>query len=182
MKSIIAARVVAVYSIVFGALSVLGNISDLGDNPSLISSIFLAVALIILSFFAIIKANQKNYKESLFISFIFVFYCFILFGGLVILLWGDEFSTLGLLVIGLIITPFVFSIIYFVSSSREKALLNNEAVRKQTDSPSLGSDNNNPINLLNMGIEQLKKLKQDGLISEEQFKDYLKKYLDQSIK
>jgi hypothetical protein len=182
MKSIVAARVVAIYSIIFGALSVLGNISELADDPSLISSIFLAVALIILGVFSIIKAKQNNYKESLFISLIFVFYCVILFGGLVILLWGDVFFTLGLLVIGLIITPFVFSIIYFVSSSREKALLNNEAVRKQSDSPTLGSDNNNPINSLNMGIEQLKKLKQDGLISEEQFKDYLKKYLDQNIK
>ena len=76
----------------------------------------------------------------------------------------------------------MFSIIYFITSSKEKALLKKEAIRIQSDSPSLGSDNNNPINSLNMGIEQLKKLKQDGHISEEQFKDYLKKYLDQNIK
>jgi hypothetical protein len=182
MKSITAARVVAIYSIIFGVLSALGNISNLGDDPSLISSIFLAVAFIVLSFFVIIKANQRIYKESVFINLIFVFYCFLLFGGLVVLLSGDIFVTIGLLVIGLIITPFVFSIIYFITSSKEKALLKKEAIPLQSDSPSLGSDNNNPINSLNMGIEQLKKLKQDGHISEEQFKDYLKKYLDQNIK
>ena len=104
-------KIVSIFSIVFGALSLLGIISGEGD---IISTLILGMALIACGILMLIF---KDHKASYGITIgVFVIHCIGVLSGLIYLF---LFPLLGLLTLGLYGVPFSFSIVYFVKRKKE---------------------------------------------------------------
>jgi hypothetical protein len=122
-KKITAAKVVGIYSIVFGTLSFLGN--EQLANPL---TIIMQIIMIVFGIMVTVFAGKGEGKEKGFLITLFVFYCIIALSSFAILAipdnlipaeYGNIKFFLFILCNALIITPFIFSIIYFSASKKE---------------------------------------------------------------
>ena len=177
MKSKTSAKVVTIYSIVLGALIMIGGISNFGDDNDRIFSIFLGITMLVLGIIGLNIANKEKRQSSEkgIVITLFVFYCifeFFSFFTLLIPFFGVQ---IFLIIQVLIITPFIFSIKYLndLSKQNDKAISRLEEI-DQVDTEIKPSD-------FEQMIQSLKKLKEEGLLSEEEFKEHLNKYINQNF-
>ena len=177
MRSKTAAKVVTIYSIVFGALVFIGGLSNFNTEGNQAFNIFLGIAILTLSIIALVITNQEKDrpKEKALLITLFVIYCFfeaVSFITLFLPFFGLQIFLLVQLVIAV---PFSFGIVYLVRLSKEaKMPITNSAVQTFLESEKNLTDFEQKIHLL-------KKLKDDGLISEEEYKTLLSKHLNQNI-
>lgn len=124
-KSAASAKVVAIYSIVLGGLSFLGNISQ--GNSMLLN--YVIIGIMIGFGIAILKfIQQGDYKEKGYIVTLLVIYCLEVLVGFLFLAIPQELVpiqgfanlkiTLFLLVEAIVITPFIFCIRYLRQAAR----------------------------------------------------------------
>lgn len=125
-KSATSATVVAVYSIIMGVLSFLGNISQQTNSnffTYIIIGIMIGFGIVILNY-----VKRGDYKEKGFVITLFVFYCFDAFLGFLFLLIPLEALDIPLLtgfkyvvfflIEALVVTPIIFSIRYLQQAGR----------------------------------------------------------------
>ncbi len=177
MRSKTAAKVVTIYSIVFGALVLLGAIGNINNGGDRAVGVVMGIAILALGIIGLVLTNQENDrpKEKAFMITLFVIYCIYEVASFFILFvpfFGMQFF---LIIQALIAVPFSFSIVYLVRLSKEAHMVKtNSQVTNFLESEKQLSDFEQKIHLL-------KKLKDDGLISEEEYKNLLSKHLNQNI-
>jgi len=112
MTSLKAKKIVAIYSIVLGALSFLLTVfSSDGDVLTLIAGILLLGGGILL----LVRINPRL-MQTIFII-VFVIYCISVLGGLMMLIYHPLIGIIFLLTVAI---PFAFGVIYFVNRSKEE--------------------------------------------------------------
>jgi len=112
MTSLKAKKIVAIYSIVAGALSFSLTIgTDDGDVLTLIAGILLFCGGILL-----LVRLKPRLMQTIFII-VFVLYCLSVLAGLMMLIYHPLIGIIFLLILAI---PFVFGVIYFLKRSEEK--------------------------------------------------------------
>lgn len=177
MRSKTAAKVITIYSIVFGALVLSGAIGNINNGGDRAVGVVMGIAILALGIIGLVVTNQEKDrpKEKAFIITLFVIYCIYEVASFIILFvpfFGMQFF---LIIQAVIAVPFSFSIVYLVRLGKEAEMAKtNSAVTNFLESEKHVSDFEQKIHLL-------KKLKDDGLISEEEYKNLLSKHLNQNI-
>ncbi|MDX9691031.1 MAG: SHOCT domain-containing protein [Acholeplasmataceae bacterium] len=180
MKSKIAAKVVTIYSIVVGVLFILSAVLGDNDSSNIFLSIMFGIAFITLGVLGLVYANKlDSHIEKPYIITLFVLYCIfevLSFLVIAIPLFGLQ---LFLVLQALFAVPFSFSIVYLVKLSRENdnVIVNSKPINI-IDAMDMKPDNTSEFE---QKINTLKKLRDEGLISEEEFKELLSKHLHQHI-
>jgi len=161
MRSLTAKKVVAIYSIVFGALGFMGSFNDAVDVWTLI----IEILLIVLGILLLVPALQKAEKALIITGL--VYYSLLVLAGLVFFF---ILPFMGFLIWGLSGVPFAFSIVYLVRKGKEQYEMSDDYGNpnfNKEESP-LQKD----AQFVENQLKVLAKMVEDGLISEA---DYEKK-------
>ena len=167
MKSKTAKNVVAIYSVVFGALGLIGSISNMAD----VMTYIIETTMIIMGILLLIPALQKATKGLIIASI--VIYSISIFSGLIMLF---IFPLLGALIFGMVGVPFAFGIVYLsrVKKENETNPIYGEATpisKPPFDIPDKLSDSTEEDQTYTR-LTALNKMLSEGLITKE---DYEKK-------
>lgn len=157
MRSSTAAKVVGIYSIVFGALSLLGQLTDLveQDNSPILSII---IAILFVSFGIVILVRTNNNESAKgFVVTLLVFYMIVAVAGLIILAVPIVGPIIFVVLEAMVITPIIFSFMYFSKFSKEQ----NEVVHTAQ----------NTSFLLHDKLRELESLLSEGVISQEEYEE-----------
>lgn len=111
MKSITAKKVVAIFSIVFGAISIFGSL----DTETTVPSIILAVAIIVIGILLLLPALKKAEKGLMITGL--VLYSLFIFMGVLLLFVVPILGVMFMMMFGV---PFAFSIVYLVQLNKEQ--------------------------------------------------------------
>lgn len=114
MKSNTAKKVVAIYSLVFGAIALLGTVTSEPNTPALI----LSLAIVVLGILLLVRFLAKI-EQGLIITSLALYALFIVAG---IIIFIDN-KTLGLIAMFMFALPFAFAIVYLVLLSKERKRL-----------------------------------------------------------
>jgi len=161
MRSLTAKKVVAIYSIVFGALGFVGSFNDAVDVWTLI----IEILLIVLGILLLVPALQKAEKGLIITGL--VYYSLLVLAGLVFFF---ILPFMGFLIWGLSGVPFAFSIVYLVRRGKENTFLGDEY--SYSDFSRKESPVQKDAAFVENQLKVLAKMVEDGLISEA---DYEKK-------
>lgn len=177
MRSKTAAKVVMIYSIVLGAFMFIGAFSNVDPEGNRGVNIVMAIAILTLSILGLVFVNQEKEKpkEKPYLITLFVLYC--IFEGIsLIALFMPFYGIYVFLIMQVVIAvPFSFSIVYLTSLAKEmKSDQSHSAVQDYLENEKHVTDFEQKIHLL-------KKLKEEGLLSEEEFKKLLDKHLNQNL-
>ncbi len=157
MRSSTAAKVVAIYSIVFGALGLVGTLFDgdvANETGSPAFSIIWMSLFVVFGIVVLTKSNSGTYGEKGFVITLLVFYAVISAFGIILLGFPFFGPMLFLIVQILVVTPIVFSIIYLNRASKES---------------SESSDTVGDVAELEYKLRQLENLLNKGIISQEEY-------------
>lgn len=170
------AKIVSIYSIVYGGLLVFSAIYVLLDDDgpfSLWISVFLGLAFLILGIIGIVKitASPDRGDEKGIIISLFTLYCITQFAVLVLLLTLISTGIVELLYViliceSLVVLPFIFSIMYL-----------NKISDKESMTLGYNKVNNDNNYYVTENIKELKKLKDMGYINEEQYNKFVDKLI-----
>ena len=114
MKSNTAKKDVAIYSLVFGAIALLGTVTSEPNTPALI----LSLAIVVLGILLLVRFLAKI-EQGLIITSLALYALFIVAG---IIIFIDN-KTLGLIAMFMFALPFAFAIVYLVLLSKERKRL-----------------------------------------------------------
>lgn len=110
MKSSSAKKVVAIYSIVFATLSLLGTFTETPDVLEIIIVITMLISGIIL-----LIPELKKVEKPLMITLLVVYSVFVLVG----LIYFFIIPLIGLIVFGMVGVPFIFAIVFLSLKAKE---------------------------------------------------------------
>ena len=161
MRSLTAKKVVAIYSIVFGGLGLIGSFSDAIDVWTLV----IEILLIALGILLLIPALQRAEKGLIITGL--VYYSLLVLAGLIFFF---IIPFMGFIIWGLSGVPFAFSIVYLVRRGKEEL-----GMWDDYGNPNFPKEESPLVKDASFVENQLKvlaKMVEDGLITEA---DYEKK-------
>lgn len=161
MSSLSAKKVVAIYSIVFGALGFFGGLSQELDPITII----IEILLIIMGILLLIPSLQRAEKALIITGL--VYYSLLVLAGLIFFF---VWTFMGVLIWILSGVPFAFSIVYLVRKGKEDTYLGDEY--SYNDFSRKESPVQKDAAFVENQLKVLAKMVEDGLISEA---DYEKK-------
>jgi len=162
MRSATAKKVVSIFSLIFGGLSIIGYITEGSQGQAM--SWVISISMIVIGVLLLIPTLKKA-EEALMIGAL-VLYSLFMFAGLVIMAIPDLGPFIGLLILGIVGVPFSFSIVYLARLAKEKnATPTGGPVieRVYPVNSSLAEANNGSIE---SQLISLKKMADQGLITE----------------
>ncbi len=111
MKSSTAKKVVAIFSIIFGILALIGSF---GDDPQT-TSIIISIGMIVIGILLLIPNFSEKTQKGLIIA-VLAYYSLTILVGFAVMMVAPP---VGVLIIGIVLVPFIFSIVYLVRQSKE---------------------------------------------------------------
>lgn len=164
MQSSTAKKIVSVFSLVFGALSIISIFQE--KNAEVLSWI-LSISLIIIGILLLIPSLTKHEKGLM--IFALVIYSLFVFSGLIILLF---YPVLSLIVFAVVGVPFAFSIVYLVLLKKEKQQDEEEVIDWPVGHSNIGDQPSEDIQSkesLEQKLSSLKNMAEKGLITQEEY-------------
>ena len=167
MESLTAKKVVAIYSIVFGALGFFGGLSQELDPITII----IEILLIIMGILLLIPSLQRAEKALIITGL--VYYSLLVLAGLIFFF---VWTFMGVLIWILSGVPFAFSIVYLVRKGKEDTYLGDEY--SYNDFSRKESPVQKDAAFVENQLKVLAKMVEDGLISEADYEKKKKLLLD----
>lgn len=175
MKSSSAKKVVAIYSIVFATLSLLGTFTETPDVLGIIIVITMLISGIIL-----LIPELKKVEKPLMITLLVVYSVFVL-GGLI---YFFIIPLIGLIVFGMVGVPFIFAIVFLSLKAKE----DNHVTSQSSNPPFFSSSQDRPFatnyfsspateDQCYTKLSSYNKMLKEGLITQEEFDQKKKEIL-----
>lgn len=168
MKSKTAKKVVAIYSLIMGAIALFGTLGQgqfaRGDGAVLI----LEVILIVMGVTLLIVS--QTHTEKILIVIALIIYSFCMLAGLLVTF---VIPPLGLLVMAMYGVPFIFSIIY-LSSKKDKNIANHPNLSENHYHTGIYHSQSESSQIK---LATIKRLYEDGLITLEEYEEKRKQII-----
>ncbi len=170
MKSLTAKRVVAIYSLVFGFVALIGLVSqpEFTDPITFIFTILLIITGILLLIPSLNKAELGLMIGCL------VYYSFGILMGIVFILLAPF---LGFVVLAIVGVPFSFSIVFLNKRSKEKSMEKNDQNAQNIENQDM-LFNTKSATYIEQELVHLNKMVEAGLINQEDYEKRKKALLE----